>query len=88
MEGIIRVIINGVIVGLVVAAAFLVDERRCLGRLRKANAVSQANAVKPEEAGISGFSLERALQRLIKRGKIKKTEDGRIFLPCKDEKVC
>lgn len=88
MEGIIGAIIVAVSVAAIVAAALLGDERRCLERLKKADAVSQANAVKPEEAGISGFSLERALQRLIKRGKIKKTEDGRIFLPCKDEKVC
>jgi hypothetical protein len=88
MEVVIEAVIAGVTVAVIVAAALLGDERRCLERLRRADAVSQANAVKPEEAGISGFSLERALQRLIKRGKIKKTEDSRIFLPCKDEKVC
>ncbi len=72
-----------------VVAALLGDERHCLEMLKKANATSQENAVKPEEAGISGRYLERALQTLIKkRGKVKKTEDGRYYVECKDKKHC
>ncbi len=71
-----------------IVAALLGDERHCLERLKRANATSQESAVKPEEAGISGFSLERALQRLIKRGKVKKTEDGRYYVECEDKKHC
>jgi len=69
-------------------AAALRDEERCLERLKKANATSAENAVKPEEAEISGISLERALQRLIKRGRVKKTEDNRYYVECKDKKHC
>ena len=69
-----------------VVAALLGDERHCLERLKKANATSAENAVKPEEAEISGMSLERALQRLIKRGRVKKTRDGRYYVPCEDKK--
>jgi hypothetical protein len=74
--------------GIFVAAALLGDERCCLEMLKKVNATSKESAVKPEDAGISGFSLERALQSLIKRGKVKKTEDGRYYVECKDGKHC
>jgi hypothetical protein len=70
------------------AAGGSTDEKRCLEKLKKANAISPENAVKPEDAGISGVFPEWALERLIKRGEVKKAEDGRVYVDCKDKKRC
>lgn len=74
-------------------------EKRCLEKLKEAGATSPENAVKPEDAGIlkereysifvESPTMEwDALERLIKRGEVKKTEDGRVYVECKDGKQC
>jgi hypothetical protein len=72
-------------------AALLGEEQHCLKALKNANATSPEKAVKLEEAEISGIPLERAeraLQRLVKRGKVKTTADGHYYVECKDGKHC
>lgn len=64
------------------------EEKQCVEKLKKANAISEESAVNPEEAGISGFFLKRAIERLKKRGIVKETEDGRIHVVCKDKNKC
>jgi hypothetical protein len=51
-------------------------------KLRCAGANSKETAKKPEELHIS----HEALEKLEKWKVIKKTEDGRYYVPCKDEK--
>lgn len=66
-------------------AAIARNEEICVESLKKANATSQENAVKPEEVGVSESALEKAFQR---RGKVKKTEDDRYYVECRDKKHC
>jgi hypothetical protein len=88
--------IYGPIVGIATAR---VAESRCVEKLKKANATSPENAVKPEDAGIlheKEYSIFiesptwewEALERLIKRGEVKTTEAGRVYVECKDGKPC
>jgi exosortase/archaeosortase family protein len=56
------------------------EENQVMKRLGSANASSSYTAVKPESAGITSRAEKTALERLVKRGKIEKTEDERYFL--------
>lgn len=56
------------------------QENRVIRKLRSANAMSSDTAVKPEDAGIRSYAERSALKRLVKRGKVEKTEDERYFL--------
>jgi hypothetical protein len=59
----------------------------CMKLLKDAEALSPEKAVKPEEAGISGWN-EATLQNLPLFGFVKKTDDGRYYVECKDGKHC
>ena len=59
----------------------------CIKLLKDAEALSPEKAVKPEEAGISGWN-EATLQNLPLLGFVKKTDDGRYYVECKDGKHC
>ncbi|MGD0027956.1 MAG: hypothetical protein ABSC91_03345 [Candidatus Bathyarchaeia archaeon] len=85
--------IYGAIAG---AAAARAAESRCVEKLKKANATSPENAVKPEDVGIlheKKYSIFiesptwewEILERLIRRGEVRKTDDGRVYVECKDE---
>jgi hypothetical protein len=73
-------------------AATLGEERRCLKALKKLDATSIQNAIKPIEiSGVAKLSLDRvelALQRLIIREKVEKTGDNKYYAKCKDKKHC
>jgi DNA-binding IclR family transcriptional regulator len=73
-------------------AATLGEERRCLRALKKLNATSIKNAVKPIEisdiAGLSLGRVELALQKLIARGKVEKTEENKYYAKCENKKHC
>jgi hypothetical protein len=77
------------------AVAAVASEKRCLEKLKEAGATSPENAVKPEDAGIlheKEYSIFiesptwewEALERLIKRGEVRTTEDGRVYVECKN----
>jgi hypothetical protein len=70
-------------------AAYLGEEeaakKRCLKKYKKANAFSPETAITPEKAGIA-WHEKNALKTLVKKGKIKKTEDGRYYLPWENKK--
>jgi len=59
----------------------------CIRLLKDAEALSSEKAVKPEEAGISGWN-EVTLQNLPLFGLVKKTDAGRYYVECKDGKHC
>lgn len=64
------------------------EEKKCLAKLKDAKAFSEKTAVKPGEVNISGVLGSKGLERLKKRGVIKETKDGRIYVVCKDKKQC
>jgi len=67
--------------GAAAAAGILIwQENQVVKKLRSANAVSSNTAVKPKIAGIKSYAEKSALKRLVKRGKVEKTEDERYFL--------
>ncbi len=72
------------------AAMFLggiIAQRYYLKRLKKVKAVSTESAVTREEAKIDpGPIATGALKVLVKRKKVKTTEDCRYYVPCEDEK--
>jgi hypothetical protein len=65
----------------------IVYSRRLSEKLRKAGAVSKETAKTIEELGLSGRE-KRTLKRNVWIGKIKETEDGRYYVPCRDMKHC
>jgi hypothetical protein len=71
-------------------AALLGEERRCLKALKKSNATSPNTAISLIEiSNVTNLSVERtesALQRLILRGKVEKTIDGKYYTKYKDKK--
>lgn len=74
-------------IGAAAAGGILIwQENQVVKKLRSVNAFSSDTAVKPEIAGIRSYAEKSALKRLVKRGKVKKTENGRYYLPCEDEK--
>lgn len=70
-------------------AAYLGEEEaakeRCLKKYKKSKAFSPETAITPEKAGIA-WHEKNALKTLVRKGKIKKTDDGRYYLPCSDKK--
>jgi hypothetical protein len=68
------------------AAAAKAEEKHCLEKLEAANATSLESSVEPEDAGISGDFSERTLERLIKQGEVRRTEDGRVYVDQKHQK--
>jgi hypothetical protein len=67
----------------------IIAERYYLKRLNKVKAVSPESAVTREEAEIDpGPIATGALKRLVRRKKVKATEDGRYYVECKDKKHC
>lgn len=72
--------------GAAAAAGILIwQENQVIKKLRSANAFSSNTAVKPEIVGIRSYAEKSALKRLVKRGKVKKTDDGRFYVPCEDK---
>jgi hypothetical protein len=73
-------------------ASILGEERRCLQILKKSNATSAKAALGLTEiSDMTKFPLDRvepALQRLITRGKVGKTEDNKYYAKCEDKKHC
>jgi len=65
-----------------VLAGYTIWAWRMKWKLRCAGANSKETAKKPEELHIS----HEALEKLEKWKVIKKTEDGRYYVPCKEEK--
>lgn len=65
-----------------VLAGFTIWEWRMKRKLKKAKAISEETAKNPDELGISVDALEK----LEKWGRVKRTKDGRYYLPCEDEK--
>jgi len=57
-------------------------EWRMKRKLREANATSEETAKRPEEFGISIDALEK----LESWGRVKRTKDGRYYVPCEREK--
>lgn len=67
--------------GAAAAAGILIwQENQVIKKLRSVNAFSSNTAVKPEIAGIRSYAEKSALKRLVKRGKVEKTEDEQYFL--------
>jgi len=66
------------------AAGRIVAIERMYKKLERSGATSPETAVEPKELGIT----EWMLIDLILFKKVIETEDGRIFIECKDEKVC
>ena len=67
----------------------MVAEGYYLKRLRKAKAISLESAITREEAKIDpGLIATMALKGLVKRKKVKITEDGHYYVECKDGKHC
>ena len=59
--------------------------KKYLEKLKKAGAVSDKTAVSLEEADISESWI---LKELIWLKEVRKTEDGRYYVVCKDKKHC
>ncbi len=53
-------------------------------KMKKSEATSEENAKKPEELGVHRSYLDR----LVKLGRVKRTEDDRYYVECKDGKHC
>jgi len=66
-------------------AVWFVYGRRVREKLKNAGAVSEQTAKTIEELGLSKREI-RTFERNVLIGKIKKTEDGRYYVPCKEEK--
>lgn len=56
--------------------------RRAIKKVKEAGAISEETAKTSKELGIG----ESTLQYLVSVKDIKKTEDGRYYVPCKDKK--
>ena len=64
-------------------AAILVKKKKIIEKLKKAGALSPNTAITAEKAGVyEGFILKD----LIREGKMKKTADGRYYVPNEAEK--
>lgn len=55
-----------------------------IGKIKKFKATSEENAKKPEELGVHKSYLDK----LVKVGRVKRTEDNRYYVECKDGKHC
>lgn len=53
-------------------------------KIKKAEAISEKSAKSPKELGIR----EDYLDKLVKLERLKRTEDGRYYVSCKDGKHC
>jgi hypothetical protein len=53
-------------------------------KIKKLKATSEESAKKPEELGVHKSYLDK----LVKLGRIKRTEDNRYYVECKDRKHC
>jgi len=58
-------------------AGSMIAEARATRKMKKAKAVDEKNAKKPKELGIH----ESYLKKLVKLGIVKRTQDGRYYLP-------
>jgi hypothetical protein len=67
------------------AAWMFIHDTRIRRKLKKVGAISEDTAKPIEELDLSEPE-KRRLQQLAFIGKIKKTSDGRYYLPCEDEK--
>jgi len=66
-------------------AAILVKKKKIIEKLKRAGAFSPETAVTAEKAGVyEGYILKD----LIKKRKIKKTNNGCYYVVCKDGKHC
>jgi len=63
------------------------SKKRCIKKYKKAKAFSPETAMTLQEAGIA-WHEKKAVKPLVREGKLKKTEDGRFYLECKDGKHC
>jgi hypothetical protein len=61
--------------------------RRCIEKLKEAKALSPETAVAMDKLKLDWLE-KRHFKRLAQEGKIKKTEDGRYYMECKDGKHC
>jgi NADH/NAD ratio-sensing transcriptional regulator Rex len=67
------------------AAGRVIEWKKCLKKLKAASANSPETAVSAEKAGIEEDWI---LKDLLWFGDIKRTEDGRYYVECKDGKHC
>jgi len=75
----------GLVAFVTVFLLLIVSNRRyCLNKLKKAGAFSPETAVTPEKAGFHSDDLaawaRATLRSLVKKGKVKMTEDGRYYI--------
>jgi hypothetical protein len=68
----------GAIAGASIAKAMTVR------KMKKLKATSEETAKKPEELGVHKSYLDK----LVRLGRVKRTEDDRYYVECKDGKHC
>lgn len=69
------------------AAWMFIHDARIRKKLKTAGAAAEDTAKNIEELNLSGPE-KRRLQQLAFIGKVKKTGDGRYYVPCEDGKHC
>jgi len=67
-----------------VLAGNAIAEAMTITRMKKFKAASEENAKKPEELGVHKSYLDK----LVKLGRVKRTEGNRYYVECKDGKHC
>lgn len=70
--------------GLIVAAQI---RKNCRRKIKEANARSPETAVLIDQLRLTSWEMKH-LSNLIKEKLVGKTEDGRVFVVCKDDKHC
>jgi hypothetical protein len=78
-------VVGAIVVGLLAYAVELLTRSYCLNKIKEAKAFSPETAVTREEARIpigliTGKMTKRNLQILVKKNKVKVTENGRYYV--------
>lgn len=76
----------GIIIAIIIGSfAWSKTKNACIEKLRNAEATSPETAVKPEQAGITGWNRV-TLESLPTFGIVGSTNDGRYYIVCKEER--
>jgi hypothetical protein len=67
------------------AAGRIIAIEKSFKKLKEAGAFSPETAVTPEQVGVTSKYM---LNDLIRYKNVKRTEEGRYYVPCKDGKHC